>query len=236
MQKLTVFLTALVMLLSSVTMQAQNLTVTGRVVDASGEPLIAVTVFEDGNTANGTMTDIDGNYTLNVSSAKATIVFSCLGFSEIKETVGLRKTINATLKEESLSIYAAEVVSVGYGTVARRDLTGSVSKVDMGELMKSPVVNFDQALTGKVAGVVVTTSDGAVGSEANITIRGNNSLTQSSAPLYIIDGFPTESSMATAGAPVFAARSNAGATGWRSVTERFSSLIKSSNCTNSDCS
>ena len=196
MQKLTGFLASLLMLLGTLTVSAQSLSISGRVVDASGEPLIAVTVFEDGNTANGTMTDIDGNYTLNVSSAKATIVFSCLGYAEIKETVGLRKTINATLKEESLSLDAAEVVSVGYGTVARRDLTGSVSKVDMGEIMKAPVVNFDQALTGKVAGVVVTTSDGAVGSEANITIRGNNSLTQSSAPLYIIDGFPTESSMA----------------------------------------
>ena len=71
----------------------------------------------------------------------------------------------------------------------------------MDEVMKTPIPNFDQALTGKIAGVVVTTSDGAVGSEANITIRGNNSLTQSSAPLYIIDGFPTESSMATAIAP-----------------------------------
>ena len=186
------------MLLGTFTMSAQSLSISGRVVDASGEPLIAVTVFEDGNTANGAMTDIDGNYTLKVSSAKATVVFSCLGFAEVKEVVGLRKTINATLKEESLSIDAAEVVSVGYGTVARRDLTGSVSKVDMGEIMKAPVTNFDQALTGKVAGVVVTTSDGALGSEANITIRGNNSLTQSSAPLYIIDGFPTESSMATA--------------------------------------
>ena len=198
MQKLTGFLASLLMLLGALTVSAQSLSISGRVVDASGEPLIAVTVFEDGNTANGTMTDIDGNYTLNVSSAKATVVFSCLGYAEIKETVGLRKTINATLKEESLSLDAAEVVSVGYGTVARRDLTGSVSKVDMGDIMKAPVTNFDQALTGKVAGVVVTTSDGALGAEANITIRGNNSLTQSSAPLYIIDGFPTESSMATA--------------------------------------
>ena len=186
------------MLLGTFTMNAQSLGISGRVVDTSGEPLIAVTVYEDGNTANGTMTDIDGNYKINVSSAKSVLVFSCLGFTEVKETVGLRKTINVSLAEEKLSIDAAEVVSVGYGTVAKRDLTGSVSKVDMGELMKAPVTNFDQALTGKVAGVVVTTSDGALGAEANITIRGNNSLTQSSAPLYIIDGFPTESSMATA--------------------------------------
>ena len=198
MQKLLSLISAFVMLFCATDMFAQSVTVTGRVIDASGEPLIAVTVYEDGNTANGTMTDIDGNYTLKVSSAKATIVFSCLGFAEVKETVGLRKKINVTLAEEQLSIDAAEVVSVGYGSVTRRDLTGSISKVDMSEIMKAPVTNFDQALTGKVAGVVVTTSDGALGAEANITIRGNNSLTQSSAPLYIIDGLPTESSMATA--------------------------------------
>ena len=198
MQKLTSLVLAFVMMLGATDLFAQGLTVKGRVVDQSGEPLIAVTVFEDGKPTNGTMTDLDGNYTLSVSSAKAVIVYSCLGFAEVKETVGLRKEINVTLAEEKLSIDAAEVVSVGYGSVTRRDLTGSVSKVDMGEILKAPVTNFDQALTGKVAGVVVTTSDGALGSEANITIRGNNSLTQSSAPLYIIDGFPTESSMATA--------------------------------------
>ena len=198
MQKILTLLGVLALSLFSADLYAQQVEVKGQVVDAAGIPLIAVTVFEDGNTANGTMTDLDGNYVLKVSSPKATIVFSCLGYAEIKEVVGGRGVISVTMKEEQLSIDAAEVVSVGYGSVSRRDLTGSVSKVDMGELMKAPVTNFDQALTGKVAGVVVTTSDGALGAEANITIRGNNSLTQSSAPLYVIDGFPTESSMATA--------------------------------------
>ena len=201
MRKLTILFVALVSLLCSASAYAQSVEVKGQVVDAAGIPLIAVTVFEEGNTASGTMTDIDGNYVIKVTSSKAVLTFSCLGFAEIKETVGGREVINVTMHEEQLSIDAAEVVSVGYGSVARRDLTGSVSKVDMGEIMKTPVTNFDQALTGKVAGVVVTTSDGAVGSEANITIRGNNSLTQSSAPLYVIDGFPTESSLATAIAP-----------------------------------
>ena len=179
---------------------AQSVEVKGNVVDAAGIPLIAVTVFEEGTT-NGTVTDFDGNYTIKLSSAQSTVAFSCLGYAEVKEKVGDRAIINVVLKEEQLSIDAAEVVSVGYGTVARRDLTGSVSKVDMEEIMKTPVTNFDQALTGKIAGVVVTTSDGAVGSDANITIRGNNSLTQSSSPLYIIDGFPSESSLATAISP-----------------------------------
>ena len=198
MRKFITVLGVLVLGLCTTSAFAQSTVVKGQVVDAAGIPLIAVTVFEDGNPSTGTITDFDGNYQIKISSSKSTIVFSCLGFAETKEVVGGRGVINVVLKEEQLSIDAAEVVSVGYGSVARRDLTGSVSKVDMGELMKAPVTNFDQALTGKVAGVVVTTSDGALGSEANITIRGNNSLTQSSAPLYVIDGFPTESSMATA--------------------------------------
>ena len=190
-------MTSLAISLASVwNMSAQNTEVKGRVTDTAGEPLVAVTVYESGNTSNGTVTDIDGNYTISVPPT-ATLIFSCLGFEEVQEVVAKRNTINVTLAEEQLSIDAAEVVSIGYGTVSRRDLTGSVSKVDMGEIMKAPVTTFDQALTGRVAGVVVSTSDGALGTEANITIRGNNSLTQSSAPLYIIDGFPSESSMAT---------------------------------------
>ena len=153
-------------------------------------------IMESGNTSNGTVTDLDGYYSISLPE-DGTIVFTCLGFEEVQEPVSKRNTINVSMAEEKLSIDAAEVVSIGYGTVSRRDLTGSVSKVDMGEVMKSNVTNFDQALTGRVAGVVVSTSDGALGEEANITIRGNNSLTQSSAPLYIIDGFPSESSMAT---------------------------------------
>lgn len=198
MQKIRVILAAMLFVFASANvLQAQTVSVKGCVVDNAGEPLIAVTVYQEGNTSNGTVTDVDGNYTISVP-AKSTLVFSCLGYQEVKESVAGRSVINATLQDEKLSIDAAEVVSVGYGTVARRDLTGSVSKVDMGDIMKAPVSTFDQALTGRVAGVVVTTSDGALGAEANITIRGNNSLTQSSAPLYIIDGFPSESSMATA--------------------------------------
>ena len=193
--KLFASLSALV--LSVLSVKAQNQSVTGRVVDETGQPLIAVTVYQDGNTTNGTVTDGDGNYTISVPS-KATLVFSCLGFEEVRQNVASRAVINVTMKEEKLAIDAAEVVSIGYGSVTRRDLTGSVSKVDMEDIMKTQVTNFDQALAGRVAGVVVTTSDGALGAEANITIRGNNSLTQSSAPLYIIDGFPSESSMATA--------------------------------------
>ena len=196
MRRLIALLLSLVAVSHLGNLYAQQVEVKGKIVDSAGIPLIAVTVYEDGNVSTGTMSDFDGNYTLKVKP-NSTLVYSCLGYAEVKEAVAGRTVINVTLNEEQLSIDAAEVVSVGYGSVARRDLTGSVSKVDMEEMMKSTVTNFDQALTGKIAGVVVTTSDGALGSEANITIRGNNSLTQSSAPLYIIDGFPTESSMAS---------------------------------------
>ena len=195
-QHLTKFLVLMVASFCALQLSAQDITVKGQIVDSSGEPLPFVTVYQDGKTTNGTTSDGDGNYSINVPS-NATIVYAFLGFEDKREQVAGRTLINVTLKEEALSIEEAAVVSVGYGTVAKRDLTGSVSKVDMDELIKTPVTTFDQALTGKVAGVVVTTSDGALGAEANITIRGNNSLTQSSAPLYIIDGFPSESSMAS---------------------------------------
>lgn len=181
---------------TAMTVSAQTVAVKGNVSDSKGEPLVAVTVYERGNTSNGTITDADGNYQISVLP-EASLVFSCLGFEESVEPVGTRSVINVVLTEDRLTLEASEVVSVGYGSVARRDLTGSVSKVNMDALAKAPITNFDQALQGRVAGVVVTTSDGALGSEANITIRGNNSLTQSSAPLYVIDGFQSESSLAT---------------------------------------
>lgn len=200
-RKLLMIFGVVILSFSSLLAQAQSLSVKGQVKDVANLPLIAVAVFEEGNPSNGTLTDFEGNYSLTLPTPNSVVVFSCLGYTEIKEIANGRSEINVVMKEEQLSIDAAEVVSVGYGSVARRDLTGSVSKVDMEELMTAQVTSFDQALTGKVAGVVVTTSDGALGADANITIRGNNSLTQSSSPLYIIDGFPSESSLASSISP-----------------------------------
>lgn len=181
------------MLLIGVRGYAQS-SIGGIVTDVSGNPLVGVSVLVKGTT-KGTTTDIKGNYSISAKESEV-LVFSYLGYKSIEESVGKRTVINATLQEEATAISSVEVVSVGYGTVARRDLTGSVAKADMEEIMKSNVTTFDQALSGRIAGVVVSTGDGALGQEANITIRGNNSLTQSSAPLYIVDGFPMESSMA----------------------------------------
>ena len=173
---------------------AQN-TVVGRVVDTNNVPLIGVNVVVKGTTT-GTTTGIDGNYSIKVGETQ-TLVFSYLGYTTVEEVVGKRTTINVKMAEEATQLGAVEIVNIGYGTTTRRDLTGSVAKADLGTMMKANVTNFDQALNGRIAGVVVTTGDGSLGAEANITIRGNNSLTQSNAPLYIIDGFPSEGSFAT---------------------------------------
>lgn len=173
---------------------AQN-NVVGRVVDSNNAPLIGVNVVVKGTTT-GTTTGVDGNYAIKVAENQ-TLVFSYLGYTTVEEMVGKRTAINVKMTEEATQLGAVEIVNIGYGTTTRRDLTGSVAKADLGTMMKANVTSFDQALGGRIAGVVVTTGDGSLGAEANITIRGNNSLTQSNAPLYIIDGFPSEGSFAT---------------------------------------
>lgn len=197
--KFIIIVLVIILLPVSLWGQAGKVTVKGNVSDASG-PLPGATVYQDGKMSNGILTGPDGGYTIMVDP-DATLIVSCLGYTEIKEKVSGRTNIDFMMKESYETLAASEVVSVGYGSVARRDLTGSVGKVNMDDISKSTPMNFDQALAGRVAGVVVSTSDGAVGSEANIIIRGNNSLTQSSAPLYVIDGFPTESSFASSISP-----------------------------------
>lgn len=168
--------------------------VVGRVVDSGDAPLAGVTVIVK-NTTVGTMTDSKGNYSIKAGETQ-TLEFSYLGYATVEEDVGKRSVINVKMTEDAMMIGTVEVVNIGYGTTTRRDLTGSVAKADLNSMMKANVTNFDQALSGRIAGVVVTTGDGSLGAEANITIRGNNSLTQSNAPLYIIDGFPSEGSFA----------------------------------------
>lgn len=185
---------ALLLVLAGSSAFAQNV-VGGSVTDAANVPLEGVAVFVKG-TSEGTITNSKGHFSINAAENQ-TLVFSCLGYQEVEETVGKRTVVNVKMSEESTQLEAGEIVSTGYGTTTRRDLTGSISKADMGTIMKSNVTSFDSALSGRVAGVVVTTSDGALGTEASITIRGNNSLTQSNQPLFIIDGFPSESSFAS---------------------------------------
>lgn len=169
--------------------------ISGKVTDAQNLPMEGVTVTIKGRPV-GTITSSDGTYALTAAPADV-LMFTFIGYMNVEETVGKRVNIDVRMEETSEQIGSVEVVSMGYGSSLKRDLTGSVTKVNMDELMKSNVTTFDQALSGRMAGVVVRSSDGQIGQEANITIRGNNSLTQSNAPLFVIDGFQSESSLAT---------------------------------------
>ena len=177
--------------------QQNNIVVVGKVTDASGEALIGVSVSIK-NTSKATMTDVDGKYSLAIEGNRndAILVFSYIGFDRKEITIGNQTRIDVSL-DESGNTKLNEVVVIGYGTVARRDLTGAVDKVDIGEMQKASVIGFDQSLAGRIAGVSVVSPEGTPGADAEIVIRGTNSITQSNAPLYVIDGFPVESSLSS---------------------------------------
>ena len=167
---------------------SQNLkTVTGRVTDA-GDPLPGATIKVKG-TARGTTTLQNGTFSIQAANNE-TLVIGFLGMKTQELVVGDRTTINVALDAESSVLN--EVVVVGYGSVAKKDLTGAVGVVDVEDLNKAPVGSFAQALAGRVAGVQASSVDGQPGGGVNIIIRGAGSLTQSTTPLYVIDGMPIE--------------------------------------------
>nr|WKN34624.1 TonB-dependent receptor [Tunicatimonas sp. TK19036] len=160
--------------------------VSGRVIDSSeGEALPGVNVLVK-TTSMGTVTDINGNYSINVPDENATLVFSSIGYLAQEIEINGRSTIDITLEEDVQSL--EEVVVVGYGTVKKSDLTGSVASVSSEEIKAVPVTTFDQALQGRAAGVKVVQTSGVPGGETNIRIRGTSSVNASSEPLYVIDG------------------------------------------------
>ncbi|MBR3012730.1 MAG: SusC/RagA family TonB-linked outer membrane protein [Bacteroidales bacterium] len=177
-----------IMLLSLVTtaVSAQNgYQVKGVVTDALG-PVIGATVIEQGTT-NGTTTGIDGDFILNVASANSTIEVSCIGYAT--QTFKASE-VPATIHLEEDSEFLDEVVVIGYGTVKKSDLTGSVSTVKADQLTKGVATSPTTLLQGKSAGVVVTSGDGAPGSGNTIRIRGGSSLKANNDPLIVIDGLP----------------------------------------------
>ena len=185
----TALLTLLVALIS-LSVSAQNVTVKGTVKDKTGETVIGASVVEKGNTSNGTITDIDGNYTLSVPS-NATIVFSYVGMTTQEVSVKGKTTIDIVMEDDAQAL--EEVVVIGYGAVKRKDLTGSVATVSSDVLAAVPVASATEALTGKMAGVQITTTEGSPDAEMKIRVRGGGSITGDNTPLFIVDGFPVES-------------------------------------------
>ena len=171
---------------------AQELTVSGTVNDDFG-PIIGASVLVKG-TSNGSITDMNGEFTLSGVPAKGTLVISFIGYQTQEIQVNNQQKLSINLKEDSQQLQEVVVVAVGYGDVRRKDLTGSIAKADIKELVKTPVNNVAESLGGRIAGVQVSSTDGGLGDNFNIVIRGAGSLTQSTAPLYVIDGFPQETS------------------------------------------
>ena len=178
---------ALAFLLIVGSLSAQN--VTGTVKDATGEPVIGATVQEQG-TQNAAVTDFDGNFTLKVSGDKP-IVISYIGMKSQTIDVKGKSHVDVTLQDDNTQL--EELVVIGYGSVKKKDLTGSVATVNSEAITAVPVANASEALTGKMAGVQVTTTEGSPDADVSIRVRGGGSITQSNEPLYIVDGFPVES-------------------------------------------
>ena len=166
--------------------------ISGKVVDALSE-LAGVSVVVKG-TDNGTITDLTGEFKLSGVKPDDVLQLSFIGYKTQLIKVGKQTRFNITMVEDAQTLDEVQVVAVGYGDVRRRDLTGSIGSADMKDLVKTPVSNITENLAGRIAGVRVSSSDGGPGDNFSIVIRGAGSLTGSTAPLYVIDGFPSESS------------------------------------------
>lgn len=167
----------------------QKKQITGTVVDSSGEPLIGVNVTVKGTT-NGTISDMSGNFTIN-ESRTVTLVFSYIGNKTKTIQAKPGEILKVVMEDDSQML--EEVVAIGYGTIKRKDMTGSVGSVGNQELVAVPVASPVEAMQGKLAGVRVTTPEGNPDAEVIIRVRGGGSITRDNTPLYIVDGFPVSS-------------------------------------------
>ena len=161
----------------------QTRTVTGRIVDDMGEPIIGANVFVKGTT-NGTVTDFDGNFSIEADS-KSVLSISYIGYLTKEIVIGNLKVINITLLEDTKAL--DEVVVIGYGTQKKADLTGAVANVSADDLNTQSNTTIAQALQGKIAGVDIVSQGGAPGGSTRVMVRGIGTLNNSS-PLYIVDG------------------------------------------------
>ena len=177
--------------INTVAQGPQKSQVTGRIVDSNGEPLIGVSVVEKGNKSNGTVTNLDGEYTVNIS-ANSTLVVSYVGYKTQEVAVGGKRNVNVTLAEDAEMLN--DVVVIGYGVVKKADLAGSVAVMDNKAFKDQPITQASDALNGRMSGVNVV-SDGIPGGSVKIRVRGSNSITKSNDPLYVVDGMVRESGL-----------------------------------------
>ena len=169
--------------------QQQIRSISGTIKDINGGPLIGVTVVVKGFTT-GTNSDIDGKFKLDIPAKAQVLIFSFIGMKTQEITIGDKTAFDIVLEEDIANL--DEVVVVGYGTMKRRDVIGASSAVRGADIVKAPVSSAAEALTGRMAGVQLSTTEGQPGADIIIKIRGGTSISQDNAPLYIIDGFPSE--------------------------------------------
>ena len=162
----------------------QQITITGTVTDSNGESLPGVSVMVKG-TSQGTITDVNGNFTINVTGDKPVLQISYIGYLTQEIEVGNRTSFEITLLESTLEM--DEVIVIGYGTAKRRDVTGSVVRADLEKLRESPNISIGQALQGTIPGLNIGAT-GQAGSDPSISIRGRNSISGSTSPLIVLDG------------------------------------------------
>ncbi|SEA30921.1 TonB-linked outer membrane protein, SusC/RagA family [Porphyromonadaceae bacterium KH3R12] len=168
--------------------QQQGKTVRGTVTDSNGEPVIGATIIVKDNPSQGTVTDIDGNFILSNLSENAVLQITYVGMKAQEVNTSGRSTINVIMEADIELL--DEVVVVGYGTMKKSDLTGSLSQIKEENIKSVPSTNVMQALSGRAAGVHVIQNTGAPGASINVRVRGSNSIQGSNEPLYVIDGFP----------------------------------------------
>ncbi len=169
-------------------MQQDVTQISGTIVDTEGNPVIGASIMEKG-TSNGTISDLDGHFTLDVTS-NAILQITYIGYASQEIKVGNKKQLNITLEEDTETL--DEVVVVGYGTVKKSNVVGSIAKVSSEVLEDRPVARVEQALQGQMAGVSVRNTSGAPGSDITINVRGTASINGESTPLYVVDGVPID--------------------------------------------
>lgn len=163
----------------------------GNVTDNTGEPIIGASVIEDGSANNGGVTDLDGNFTITLKGNSKKLKVSYVGMKPQVVNVSGKSVVNIKLEDDATTLN--DVVVIGYGSVKKKDLTGSVATVNNKALEAVPVANATEALQGKMAGVQITATEGSPDAEMKIRVRGGGSITGDNTPLYIVDGFPVES-------------------------------------------
>lgn len=204
---LMIFMT-IVLLLQGMSAIAQQRTITGQVLlENTGGPMPGISILEKG-TQNGTITDIEGNYSIRVSASATHLVFSFIGMKTQEIPIEGRSVIDTYMEEDVIGL--EEVVAIGYGTIKKSDLTGSVGSVKVEEVLKNPVTSLDQALQGRVAGVQIVQTSAQPGGNSFFRIRGSSSIYAANEPLYVIDGMQinTNTNLSYLSAPISGALNN----------------------------